>query len=79
VRRIVENMKSRVKKTLFQCYKREFVKGEHAGQWEKIKPSFEFGDNATSEMLTDGSGYYITDPDRGLQYFVNLKQESETN
>jgi hypothetical protein len=76
--RNVENLKSHVKKTLFQCYKREFVKGEKSGEWEKTKSAFEFGDNATSEMLADCSGYYITDPDNGLQYFVDMKQESET-
>jgi hypothetical protein len=29
-------------------------------------------------MLIDGSGYYIDDPDNGLQYFVDMKQSSET-
>jgi hypothetical protein len=62
-----------VKTTSFQCYKREFVKGEKAGKWEKTVPVIEFGENATQAMLIDGSGYYIDDPDNGLQYFVDMK------
>jgi hypothetical protein len=73
----IENLKNHITATVFQCYKREFVKGEKAGKWEKNGSSFEFGDNATSEMLADGSGYYITDPDNGLQYFVDMKQAGE--
>ncbi|MDR2056998.1 MAG: hypothetical protein LBP83_01715 [Dysgonamonadaceae bacterium] len=76
--RMIENLKSHVKKTVFQCYKREFVKGEKAGKWEKSGSSFEFGDNATSAMLIDHSGYYIDDPDNGLQYFVDY-HSSETD
>ncbi|GHV16173.1 hypothetical protein FACS1894169_09470 [Bacteroidia bacterium] len=74
----IENLKNHITATVFQCYKREFVKGEKAGKWEKTKSVFEFGDNATSEMLIDGSGYYITDPDNGLQYFIDMKQAGET-
>lgn len=64
--------------TVFQCHKREFIKGEKSGAWEKTCPAIEYGDNATSAMLIDGSGYYIDDPDNGLQYFVDMKQLSET-
>lgn len=64
--------------TTFQCYKREFIKGEKPGEWEKTRPIIEYGDNATSAMLIDGSGYYIDDPDNGLQYFVDMNQLSET-
>jgi S-adenosylmethionine hydrolase len=28
-------------------------------------------------MLIDGSGYYISDPDNGLLYFVDMKNLSE--
>ncbi len=65
--------------TIFQCYKREFIKGEKAGEWSRIKPIMEFGDNATTAMLIDGSGYYINDPENNRQYFVDMKQVSETN
>jgi hypothetical protein len=74
----IKNLDLHVKTTSFQCYKREFVKGEKSGEWEKTKSSFEFGDNAMQSMLIDGSGYYIDDPDNGMQYFVDLKQSSET-
>ncbi|MDR1667638.1 MAG: hypothetical protein LBS03_08120 [Bacteroidales bacterium] len=69
----IKNLKLRTRTTLHQCYKREFIKGEKAGEWEKTKPAFEFGENATQAMLIDGSGYYIDDPDNGLQYFVDMK------
>jgi hypothetical protein len=62
----------------FPCYRREFIKGEKAGEWIKILPVIEYGDNATQSMLIDGSGYYIDDPDNGMQYFVDMKQSSET-
>ena len=65
--------------TIFQCYKQEYVKGVKSGKWEKTLPIIEFGDNATSSMLIDGSGYYIDDPDNDLLYFVDMKQLSETN
>jgi hypothetical protein len=65
--------------TVFQCYKREFTKGVKSGAWEKTRPVIEYGDNAISAMLIDGSGYYIDDPDNGLQYFVDMKQLSEMN
>jgi hypothetical protein len=67
-----------VRITPFQCYKREFVTGEKSGEWTKILPVIQFGDNATSAMLMDGSGYYIDDPDNGMQYFVDMKHSSET-
>lgn len=64
--------------TIFQCYKREFIKGVKSGTWEKIRPVIGYGDNASSAMLIDGSGYYIDDPDNKLQYFVDMNQLSET-
>jgi hypothetical protein len=73
----IEDMKLHVMTTVFQCYRQDFVTGKRSGKWEKTKPSFEFGDNATQSMLIDGSGYYINDPDNGLQYFVDMKHESE--
>ena len=75
----VNNMRYYVKKTLFQCYRREFIQGEKSGEWEKIKPSFVCGENATQSMLIDGSGYFIDDTDNGLQYFVDMNKLSETN
>jgi hypothetical protein len=75
----VTDIRRHVTNTVFQCYKREFVKGEISGEWEKTKPIIEFGDNATKAMLTDGSGYYLDDPDNGLQYFVDMKHLSEIN
>jgi hypothetical protein len=79
VNQIITNMKYHITATVFQCYKRVFVMGKKSGEWEKIKPIIEFGDNATSAMLIDGSGYYIDDPDNSLQYFVDMKQLSETD
>jgi hypothetical protein len=73
----VNNMKLYVRKTLFKCFKREFIKGEKAGEWEEVKPSFEFGENATEAMLISGTGYVIDDPDNNLQYFVDYNQDSE--
>jgi hypothetical protein len=70
----VDNLKLHVKTTSFQCYRRDFVTGEICGEWEKTKPAFEFGDHAMQSMLIDGSGYYIDDPDNGMQYFVDMKQ-----
>ncbi len=61
----------------FPCYKREFIQGVTAGEWEKTTLTIEYGDNAVTSMLIDGSGYYINDPDNGLQYFVDMKQVSE--
>ena len=72
----LENMRNHVKSTKFLCHKREFVIGVKSGEWEKIKPCFEFGANATSAMVIDGSGYFIDDPDNGLQYFVNMNELS---
>lgn len=65
--------------TIFPCYRREFVRGVKADEWEKTGSAIEYGDNATTSMLIDGSGYYIDDPDNGLQYFVDMKQVSETD
>jgi hypothetical protein len=75
----INNMRSLVYSTSYQCYVREFIKGEKSGEWQKTKPAFEFGKNATSEMQIDGSGYFITDPENSLQYYVDMKQLSETN
>ncbi|MDR0231977.1 MAG: hypothetical protein LBI82_07645 [Dysgonamonadaceae bacterium] len=75
----IENMKLYIYTTVFQCYRQEFVKGKKAGEWEKIKPSFEFGKNATLSMQIGGLGNFIDDPDNGLQYFVDMKQLSETD
>ncbi|MDR0575815.1 MAG: hypothetical protein LBG96_17640 [Tannerella sp.] len=72
------DLKNHVKNTVFQCYKMEYVQGVKSGKWEKTGSSFEFGDNATSAMLIDGSGCYIDDPDNNLLYFVDMKQLSET-
>jgi hypothetical protein len=74
----INNLKLHVKTTSFQCYRRDFVAGEISGEWKKTKPVFEFGEKAMQSMLIDGSGYYIDDPDNRLQYFVDLKQVSET-
>lgn len=59
--------------TPFQCFRREFVKGEKSGEWIKTLPIIEYGDNATQSTLIDGSGYYIDDPDNGMQYFVDYE------
>jgi hypothetical protein len=59
--------------TPFQCYRQEFVKGEKSGKWIKILPVIEYGDNATQSMLTDGSGYYLNDPDNNMLYFVDYE------
>ncbi len=67
------------KTTLFPCYKREFIKGERAGKWEKTGSTIKYGDNATQSILIDGSGYYIDDPNNAVQYFVDMKQVSETD
>jgi hypothetical protein len=55
---------------------RDFIKGVKAGQWKKIKSAFEFGANATSAMLMNGSGYIINDPDHSRQYFVDMTKPS---
>ena len=75
----IETLKSSVSTTIFQCYRRVFVKGERTGKWEKIRPIIPFGENALTSMLFDGSGYIVNDPDNGLQYFVDMKQVSEMN
>jgi hypothetical protein len=51
-----------------------FIKGEFAGEWQEVTSIIEYGDNATSEMLIDGSGYFITDNENQVQYFVNMNQ-----
>jgi hypothetical protein len=53
--------------TSFQCYRYE------SGKWIKILPIIEYGRNATQSMLIDGSGYYLDDPDNGMQYFVDFE------
>jgi hypothetical protein len=73
----VSNMKYYVTKTSFQCFKREFIKGEKVGEWQEIKPCFEFGENATSEMVISGSGYFVSDLDNNLQYYVDYNKISE--
>jgi hypothetical protein len=75
----IKNFKNHITTTVFQCYKQVFVKGELSGKWEKTGSVIQFGENATSEMLIDGSGYYITDPENNALYFVDRKQLSETN
>jgi hypothetical protein len=70
----ITNLQSKVFTTTYQCYRREDEKDKVSGEWEKCASSFEFGENATQSMLTDGSGYYIDDPDNRLQYFVDMKQ-----
>jgi hypothetical protein len=47
----IENLDNHITTVPYPCYKREFVKGEKSGQWEKCKSSFEVGDNATQSML----------------------------
>jgi hypothetical protein len=59
--------------TSFQCYRQEFVNGKKSGEWIKILPVIEYGDNATQSMLIDGSGYYLNDPDNGMQYFIDYE------
>jgi hypothetical protein len=77
--RLIETLKTCVTATVFQCYMREYVRGVKTGKWHKTRPYFTFGEKATSEMLCDGSGYYVTDPENGLQYFVDMKEVSATN
>jgi hypothetical protein len=72
------NDKNNVMITPFQCYKREFLTGEKSGEWIRILPIIEYGDHAMQSILIDGSGYYIDDPDNGIQYFVDYKQLIET-
>ena len=73
----IETLKNRVYSTIFQCYRQEFVKGEKSGSWEKIKPTFEFGEKSTLSMLCDGSGYYVDDPENSFLYFVDMKKVSD--
>jgi hypothetical protein len=70
---VPEKDKNNVMVTPFQCYKREFIIGEKSGEWTKILPIIEYGDNAMQSTLIDSSGYYIDDPDNDLQYFVDMK------
>jgi hypothetical protein len=74
----IKNLQSKVFSTSYLCYCRAFEKGKTSGEWEKTASSFVFGENAMQSMLIDGSGYYIDDPDNHLQYFVDMKQSSET-
>jgi len=73
----VDNMKYFVCQSSYLCYKREFIKGIKSGEWVKTKPVFAVGNNATQAMIIDGSGYYIDDPDNGLQYHVNMNKLSD--
>ena len=73
------NIDMGVTKTRFQCYKREFVKGEKVGEWAKTGSTIMYGKNATYEMLIDGLGYIITDIDNNVQYFVDMQHLSETD
>jgi len=61
----------------FQCFKRLFIKGKRVGEWQEIAPIIEYGDTATSEMLIDGSGYFITDNESQTQYFLNMNELSK--
>jgi len=76
---LIETLKNRVINTVFQCYMQEFVKGEKSGEWKKVKPIFEVGNNATSSMQIDGGGYFIDDPENGLKYYVDMKQANDMN
>jgi hypothetical protein len=64
------------KNTVFQCYKREFVKGKICSEWKKTGSTFELGNNSTSAMLIDGSDYYLNDSNNSLNYFVYMKNLS---
>ena len=77
--KLIETLNDSVMITVFQCYRREFVKGKQAGNWVKIRPIIPFGEKTFTSILDDGSGYYLNDPDNGLQYFVDMKQVSEMN
>jgi len=74
----VNKMRFNVCKTVFQCYKRTLFTGEKSGKWVKCKSTFEVGANAMSSMQTGGSGNFIDDPDNHIQYFIDMKQLSET-
>jgi len=73
----INRIKFCIVKTIFQCYRRELIVGVRVGEWEKSKPVFEVGSNATHEALINGS-YYVNDPDNSLQYFVICNQLNET-
>jgi hypothetical protein len=75
----IENLNNHITTVPFPCHKQEFVKGKKSSEWQKCKPSFEVGDNATQSMLIDGSGYYIDDPENEVQYFVDMKPVNETD
>ena len=74
---LIDKLKNSVMVTVFQCYMREFVRGQKVGDWTKIKPIILFGENSRYSMLNDGSGYYLDDPENEVQYFVDLRQGSE--
>jgi len=76
---LIETLQRRITTTVFQCYKREFVKGVKAGVWEPTRSVIEFGENATTAMKIDGTGYTIDDPDSGTQYFVDMTRTNETD
>jgi hypothetical protein len=63
----------------FQCYKREFVKGEKSGKWIKTLPIVEYGKNATYSRLINSEGCYINDPDNSMQYYINYKISDSIN
>ena len=65
-------MKNCIMKFPYQCYKRVFVKGVKAGEWEKTDSIIEYGEKATVEKA--GNGLFISDFESGLQYFVDYKQ-----
>ena len=75
--KLIETLIGHIWKTVFQCYKRDFIIGEKSGKWEKVKPTFVYGKNAMYSMLYGSSGYFIDDPDNNLQYFVDYKEVSE--
>jgi hypothetical protein len=68
----IKNFRNHINATVFQCYKQVFVEGKLSGKWEKTGSIIQFGENATSEMLIDGSGYYITDKENDVLYFVDM-------
>jgi hypothetical protein len=75
---LTKKLKLLVCTTVFQCYRRKFVKDEKSGDREKTGSIFEVGENAMQAMQIDGSGYFTDDPDNGLQYYTDMKQVSET-
>ena len=70
----METGKKHIVQKPFQCFKRLFIKGVRVSEWQEVAPIIEYGDTATSEMLIDSSGYFITDNENQIQYFVNMNQ-----